>query len=357
MRWWGVTFFKPVEPSPMKRLFTLCAALCAGVFCVRAGDTEHTFRVTSLFEPERVPEFRAFMAEKFPEIAVLACDFETGEARLRVDPAKLKELSAVRTPELIRDKLASLLRGASRGVFDLLPLVDVPPEEVVDARIPIQGLDCRGCSYGVYRVVSKIDGVLYTAASFHAGEAHVRFDRRKTSLQAVEEELDKKRIATNYRPAEPGLVPPAEMRVVRCSSEETVADALYFYSTGHAANAIDGDPRTKWSTRYSGSEPDRHPHEMVIDLGKTRRVAGFRYLARQLGYGGQFGSTEFHVSNDPALFPDPPAVAVAFSGVKQVQKADCPVPVSGRYVRVRVLSEVHGKPAATAAEIAVLEAP
>lgn len=341
----------------MKRFFTLTAVLMAGALCARAGEVEHAFRLASLFEPERVPEFRAFMAEKFPEITVVACDFETAEARLRVDPASIKELSVARTPELVREKLASLLRGASRGVFDLLPLPDVPPEELVDVRIPIQGLDCRGCSYGVYRIVSKIEGVVYATASFHAGEVRVRFDRRKTSLQAVEEELDKKRIATDYRIVEPGLVPPSEMRIVRCSSEETIADAVYFFSTGSAANAIDGDPRTKWSTRYSGSEPDRHPHELVIDLGRTRRVAGFRYLGRQVGYGGQFGSTEFHVSNDPALFPDPPAVAVTFSGVKNVQKADCSSPVAGRYVRVRVLSEVHGKPAATAAEIAVLEVP
>jgi hypothetical protein len=96
---------------------------------------------------------------------------------------------------------------------------------------------------------------------------------------------------------------------------------------------------------------------LVIDLGKTRKIAGFRYLPRQLGYGGQFAKTEFFVSENARDFGDKPAAETTFTASKRAQAADCPLPVSGRYVLVRVMSEIRGKPIAAAAEIGVVQAP
>ena len=56
--------------------------------------------------------------------------------------------------------------------------------------------------------------------------------------------------------------------------------------------AFDGDPLTHWHTRFNGGV-DKHPHELVLDLGKERSVRGLRYLARQdSGWNGAFGETE-----------------------------------------------------------------
>jgi signal transduction histidine kinase len=48
---------------------------------------------------------------------------------------------------------------------------------------------------------------------------------------------------------------------------------------GSAENAIDGNPATFWHTQWSMGAPN-HPHHLVLDLGKTCTVAGFRYLPR-----------------------------------------------------------------------------
>jgi beta-galactosidase len=49
-----------------------------------------------------------------------------------------------------------------------------------------------------------------------------------------------------------------------------------------AINAIDGDPKTKWHSEWSGAQPP-FPHMLVFDLGKPTKFSGFRYLARYDG--------------------------------------------------------------------------
>ncbi len=48
---------------------------------------------------------------------------------------------------------------------------------------------------------------------------------------------------------------------------------------GSAENAIDGNPATFWHTQWSTGAPN-HPHHLVLDLGKSCTIAGFRYLPR-----------------------------------------------------------------------------
>jgi signal transduction histidine kinase len=50
--------------------------------------------------------------------------------------------------------------------------------------------------------------------------------------------------------------------------------------TGLAWNAMDGRPETYWHTQWNGTPPG-HPHHLVLDMGATREVSGFRYLPRQ----------------------------------------------------------------------------
>jgi len=47
-----------------------------------------------------------------------------------------------------------------------------------------------------------------------------------------------------------------------------------------ARNAIDGNPETKWHTRWISEQPAL-PHRLVINLGHPTRFDGFRYLPRQ----------------------------------------------------------------------------
>jgi beta-galactosidase len=49
---------------------------------------------------------------------------------------------------------------------------------------------------------------------------------------------------------------------------------------GTAENAIDGQTANYWHTEWSASQPN-HPHQLVLNLGKSQTISGFRYVPRQ----------------------------------------------------------------------------
>ena len=66
-----------------------------------------------------------------------------------------------------------------------------------------------------------------------------------------------------------------------------------------AANAIDGDPKTLWHTRWDDPSPPPPPHALTIDLGRPIRLSGFRYLPRQdRTVNGTIAKYRFFVSAD-----------------------------------------------------------
>ncbi len=143
------------------------------------------------------------------------------------------------------------------------------------------------------------------------------------------------------------LVPFKELSVVRFSSESTV-------SGRRAVHAIDGVPATHWHTQWS-EKLAKHPHELVIDLGKKRTLTAVWYLARQDGgFNGGIKKCEISISDDPEEFGDP-AITATLKKTKNAQQLKLAAPASGRYVRIRALSEVSSGPWASAAEIGFSE--
>ena len=49
-----------------------------------------------------------------------------------------------------------------------------------------------------------------------------------------------------------------------------------------AANAIDGDPATKWHSRWNDAQPPQ-PHRLIIDMGQATKFFGFRMQPRSDG--------------------------------------------------------------------------
>jgi arylsulfatase A-like enzyme len=144
---------------------------------------------------------------------------------------------------------------------------------------------------------------------------------------------------------EDGLIPRKSLTVVRVSSESAG-------NQKRATNAIDGDPRTHWHTSFS-PEVDKHPHELVIDLGEERTISGLRYLARQDGgWNGALGNCELFVSSSASEFSTLVA-NTTFRKLKSSQEATWK-PVSGRFVLIRILSEVNDGPWASIAELGVI---
>jgi lysophospholipase L1-like esterase len=129
-------------------------------------------------------------------------------------------------------------------------------------------------------------------------------------------------------------------------SEETVGE------NGVAENAFDGSAGTFWHTQWKGGSPPP-PHEIQIDLAGNYNIDGFRYLPRQdADVNGTIRNYEFYVSGDGINWGSPVASG-AFANTK-AEKEVLFNAKSGRYVRLRALSEVNGKPWTSVAELNVL---
>ncbi|MEO1982602.1 MAG: discoidin domain-containing protein, partial [Fuerstiella sp.] len=149
----------------------------------------------------------------------------------------------------------------------------------------------------------------------------------------------------NVLPKE-GLLPNDDFRILRFSSQTTSHKAI---------DILDGNPKTHWHTSFN-PKPLVHPHELVIDLGKGYEVRGFRYLARQDGgWNGAIKNCEISISTSSDKF-DGPVTKATFRKTKQAQEIVCE-PVRGRFVRVRVLSEVNGGPWASISELGIVGQP
>lgn len=124
---------------------------------------------------------------------------------------------------------------------------------------------------------------------------------------------------------------------------------------GPAGNAIDGDPNTYWHTNYSSKET-RPPHEIVVDMGSSVPVAAFRYLPRQDGgINGRVRGFELYLSEDGSSW----GKSVLEGEMKNTAgwtTVRWPSIVKARFFRFRALSEWHGGPWTSAAELDVRRA-
>ena len=120
--------------------------------------------------------------------------------------------------------------------------------------------------------------------TFFDKDIHERDRRAKFGNKPVP-----KKGKVNSIPTE-GLLDGKKLKITRVSSE---SDG----NQKQAINALDGDPRTHWHTSFS-PEVDKHPHELVIDMGDERSVSGVRYLARQdRGWNCAIAKCEFFICN------------------------------------------------------------
>ncbi len=190
--------------------------------------------------------------------------------------------------------------------------------------------------------------------TFSTTERHERDRRAKygkqddTDLEATPGGVRKRgqNKAAAYNLPTEGALPNKDWKIARVSSENTANGRF-------ATNAIDGDPNTLWHTRFSGDGPEKHPHELVIDLGASHRLRGLRYLARQDGgFNGAIRDVEIAVSEDPDAFGEPVA-KTTLQKTREPQEIAFE-PTGGRYVRIRALSEVNDGPWASAAEIGLV---
>ncbi|PET92644.1 M6 family metalloprotease domain-containing protein, partial [Bacillus cereus] len=125
-------------------------------------------------------------------------------------------------------------------------------------------------------------------------------------------------------------------------------DSYNWYNLG--TYAFDGNKDTFWHTNWSPVAP--MPHEIQIDLGAIYNLSKFSYLPRQDGQiNGTIKDYEFYVSSDGVNWGTAVSIGVFANNtnLKEVSFAN----KTGRYIKLRALSEVNNNPWASAAEINV----
>ncbi len=147
-----------------------------------------------------------------------------------------------------------------------------------------------------------------------------------------------------------GPIPQANWKVVSADSQETAAE------NGAAANAIDGNSGTIWHTQWSGTAAPL-PHEIQLDLGARYSVDSLGYLPRQDGgVNGRIGGYEIYVSDSTTTWGSPVATGT-FADTATAKRVNFAAK-SGRYVRLRALSEAGNRgPWTSAAEITATGTP
>jgi len=119
-----------------------------------------------------------------------------------------------------------------------------------------------------------------------------------------------------------------------------------------AANVLDGDPATYWHTRWQ-PQSDPMPHELVIDLNRPMPLRGISYLPRQDQSNGRIAQAEVFAAARSRDWGDPVA-EIHGQDSGQLVTVRFRQPVTARFLRVVVKSEVKGQPFAAIAELDVI---
>jgi copper chaperone CopZ len=145
------------------------------------------YQIAGMFAPDRGQDLRVVF-EKLPQFKLVSIDYRNAEATVEFDPAKVFPGAK---PEQIVDRFNEALRSASQGTFEAMPPRTIPMDKLKLIEIPVEGLDCKGCSYGAYLLIYKLPGVELATASFKVGKITALVDPEKIDQAAIEAALKK----------------------------------------------------------------------------------------------------------------------------------------------------------------------
>jgi copper chaperone CopZ len=191
--------FNVVACHPALRLTALTCALVLWLSARGiAMDTEVKYRISGLFQPDRVDDLRRQAgvlpppadAKPAGEITLVDVRYDTAVVTFRYDSESPPFKN--RMPDQVQEQINSLLRTASRGGFGIAPLNPLALEQLKVERIPIAGHDCKGCNFAVYREVASLDGVDHAIVSYKEGHVTAWIDPAKLNRDAIVVALRKK---------------------------------------------------------------------------------------------------------------------------------------------------------------------
>ena len=145
--------------------------------------------IFGLFQPDRVDDLKRVATamrtqEDVPtEVKLLEVDFASALATFSYDPDSTHFKGANETQ--IRERIDNLLKHVSQHTFGILPSSVIADQDLQEVRIAVEGLDCKGCAYGAYRITQAVPGVVRATASFRDGVVVAWIDPGKTNRTAL----------------------------------------------------------------------------------------------------------------------------------------------------------------------------
>ena len=167
-------------------LFFLVASL-------HADEVKH--RIVGLSEPSREQDLRE-QVQTIAAVELTNLNYTTTEATFRYDlDAHFPKINPKKPPTGIEitQKLDSLLKAASRGTFMLKSLATLSEDKMQKIEIQAGLLDCKGCRYGAYIAIAKLDGVEHATVN-ETGLLTAWIDPAKTKREALINALKKGRV-------------------------------------------------------------------------------------------------------------------------------------------------------------------
>ncbi len=141
-----------------------------------------------------------------------------------------------------------------------------------------------------------------------------------------------------------------KLKVVDFDSQQDPGD-------GAAPQAVDGNTRTIWHSRWEPTEA-KFPHFLTLDIGDSALVTGLAYQGRSDGNdNGWIKKFQVFVSADGKSWGSPALEGEFKTPQNSEQRVTFAKPVRGRFVKLVALSEHKGRPFATVAELGVLVQP
>ena len=139
--------------------------------------------------------------------------------------------------------------------------------------------------------------------------------------------------------------------ISRLDAEITASSAHPEYP---ASMAIDGNKNTMWHTNWKKQPGDKHPHHLTIHLPKPSTIKGLSYRPRIKKDLGNIAKFAIYTSTDGKTWGKPIARGdwKPGKGKREINFA----PISTQWLKLEILSEIHGKPHASAAEIDLIPA-
>ena len=139
------------------------------------------------------------------------------------------------------------------------------------------------------------------------------------------------------------FVDKSKWTIKSCTSEQGGSEA--------AKNAIDGNASTIWHTRYNPTTPG--PHEIVVDMKTTYKVAKFVYQGRADMGNGRIAEYEFYTSVNGTQW-GAPASTGKLQNSADVQEIELSTRPVARYFKVIVKSTHDNNGYASAAELGII---